>query len=442
MTTWWGWAIRRTRASTGLLLTLLVLVTATTAILAGTVGYSGAAATTAARASLTGAVPQEAGIRVQTRQAQDPQAQDAAARRLVDEAFAPAPVSVQRTVVSEPRPVRLGEDGLEGRLVVLASASLTPEDPEVEDRVEVVEGTWPSPGAEPVQGMLHAAAAETWGVRVGDTLVVGGADVEVTGLWHPVAADDAFWFGDPLVAAGRDGTDRGPLIVPPDGVVRVVDAPFVRWTVQPDATRIQPDDLAHLASAAGSLRSSMKTPEVDVRGVTVDGDLAPTAGTAATNLATARALGVVPLSVLVLVTMLSVVQLARLLATTRETQHQLLLARGATGARCWAAPWRSPPSSRWPAPPSAAGRPGPSCRPSPPGTASGPRWCGSRCSPAPRSSRSSSPSQGSRCAGSPRGAGPTCPGAPAPRRRWPPWCWSSARRAWPGGSCDGTARRW
>ena len=333
MTTWWGWAIRRARASTGLLLTLLVLVTATTAILAGTVGYSGAAATTAARASLTGAVPEEAGIRVQTRQAEDPQAQDAAARRLVDEAFSPAPVSVQRTVVSEPRPVRLGEDGLEGRLVVLASASLTPEDPEVEDRVEVVEGTWPSPGAEPAQGMLHAGAAEDWGVQVGDTLDVGGADVEVAGLWRPVEADDAFWFGDPLVAAGRDGSDRGPLVVPPGETSRVVDAPFVRWTVQPDASRIQPHDLAHLASAAGSLRSSMKTPEVDVRGVTVDGDLAPTAGTAATNLATARALGVVPLSVLVLVTMLSVVQLARLLATTRETQHQLLLARGATGAQ-------------------------------------------------------------------------------------------------------------
>ncbi len=333
MTTWWGWAIRRARASTGLLLTLLVLVTATTAILAGTVGYSGAAATTAARASLTGAVPQEAGIRVQTRQAEDPQAQDAAARRLVDEAFSPAPVSVQRTVVSEPRPVGLGGTGLEGRLVVLGSASLTPQDASAQERVEIVVGNWPAPDAEPVQGMLHAAAAESWGVQVGDTLDVGGGVVEVVGMWRPVDADDAFWFGDPLVAAGRDGDDRGPLVVPPDGVVRVVEAPFVRWTVQPDASRIQPDDLAHLASAAASLRSSMKTPEVDVRGVTVDGDLAPTAGTAATNLATARALGVVPLSVLVLVTMLSVVQLARLLATTREPQHQLLLARGATGAQ-------------------------------------------------------------------------------------------------------------
>ena len=333
MTTWWGWALRRARASTGLLLTLLVLVTATTAILAGTVGYSGAAATTAARASLTGAVPQEAGIRVQTRQAEDPPAQDAAARRLVDEAFAPAPVSVQRTVVSEPRPVGLGGNDLEGRLVVLGSVSLTPEDPVADERVEVLEGGWPAPDAEPVQGMLHAAAADGWGVEVGDVLTVDGVEVEVVGRWRPVDAEDAFWFGDPLVAAGREGDDRGPLVVPPGGVARVVDAPFVRWTVQPDASRIQPEDLTHLASAAASLRTSMKTPDVDVRGVTVDGDLAPTAGTAATNLATARALGVVPLSVLVLVTMLSVVQLARLLATTREPQHQLLLARGATGAQ-------------------------------------------------------------------------------------------------------------
>ncbi|RIK11712.1 MAG: hypothetical protein DCC50_14090, partial [Acidobacteria bacterium] len=65
MTSWFGWALRRARASTGLLLTLLALVTATTAILAGAVGYSGAAATTAARQAITGAPPGEAGIRVQ-----------------------------------------------------------------------------------------------------------------------------------------------------------------------------------------------------------------------------------------------------------------------------------------------------------------------------------------------------------------------------------------
>lgn len=328
MSTWWGWAIRRARASTGLLLTLLALVTATTAILAGAVGYSGAAATTAAREALAGAVPGEAGIRVQTRQAADPQAQDVAARQRVAEAFDPAPVSVQRTVVSTPRPTSLGGTRLDGGLVAVASASLTPTDPQVGERVEVVEGSWPRESS--LEGMLHAGTATEWGVSVGDTLDVGGAQVAVSGLWRPVDAGDAFWFGDPLVAAGRDDDQRGPLVMAPGSVGGLVDAPFVRWTVQPDASAIQPGDLAHLASAAESLRSSLKTPEVEVRGVTVDGDLAPTAATASRNLATANALGVIPLSVLVLVTLLSVTQLARLLSTTREAQSQLLVARGAT----------------------------------------------------------------------------------------------------------------
>lgn len=333
MTSWLGWALHRARASTGLLLTLLTLVTATTAILAGAVGYSGAAATTAARQAITGAPPGEAGIRVQTREAEDPAAQDAAARQRIDEAFAPAPVTVQRTVVSPPRPVTADGSRLAGKVVVLASEALTPQDPDVGERVEIAGGGWPQPDADPVQGLLHAATAGEWEVTVGEQIQVDGTPVTVVGLWRPVDPGDAYWFGDPLVATGRDGDQRGPLVVAPDAVSLLVDAPFVRWTVQPDARELLPDDLAHLASAAESLRSTLKTPEVDVRGVTVDGDLAPTAATAARNLATANALGVIPLSVLALVTMLSVIQLARLLATTREAQAQLLVARGATRAQ-------------------------------------------------------------------------------------------------------------
>ena len=333
MTSWWGWALRRARASTGLLLTLLALVTATTAILAGAVGYSGAAATTAARASLTSTVPSEAGIRVQTRQGADPAAQDAAARQRIEAGFAPAPVAIQRTVVSEPRSVQLDGKAVTGRLVVLGSPSLAPGDPDIDDRVQVVEGAWPTDGAAPVQGMLHAATAAEWEVGVGDRLTVGGVEVEVSGLWRPVDAADAYWFGDRLVAAGKDGAQRGPLVVAPGTVAQVVEAPFVRWTVQPDVREIGPDDLGHLAEAAATLKESLKTPEVEVRGVTVDGDLAPTAATASTNLATASALGVIPLSVLALVTILAVVQLARLLATTREAQAQLLVARGASRAQ-------------------------------------------------------------------------------------------------------------
>ncbi|MDO5739870.1 MAG: ABC transporter permease [Ornithinimicrobium sp.] len=331
MTTWAGWAVHRARASTGLLLTLLALVTVTTAILAGAVGYSGAAATTAARQALTGVAPEEAGIRVQTRQSADPAAQDTAAVQRIESAFAPAPVVVQRTVASEPRSVTLDGATLQGKLVVVSSPALTPSDPAFDDRVQIVEGAWAtSTATKPIQGVLHAAAATEWGVSVGDTLRVDGVPATIVGVWRPVDAADAYWFGDRLVAAGKDDAERGPLVVAPGAVSMIVEAPFVRWTVQPQTDTIQPDDLVHLAAAAADLRESLKTAAVDVRGVTVDGDLAPTAALAATNLATARALGVIPLSVLALVTVLAITQLARLLATTREAQSQLLLARGAT----------------------------------------------------------------------------------------------------------------
>lgn len=78
--------LRRAQAGLGLLTTILALTAAAVAIIAGTLGYSQAAATVAARQALTDAVPTEAGIRVQTRLADDPAAQDRGARQIIDAA--------------------------------------------------------------------------------------------------------------------------------------------------------------------------------------------------------------------------------------------------------------------------------------------------------------------------------------------------------------------
>lgn len=360
MTSWSGFAVSRARASWGLLLTLLALVTVTTGIIAGTVGYSQAAATTAARGALTQGEPTEAGVQVETRlDVDDPDRQDQLAREAITEAFAPAPVTVGRLVVSEPRPVQTGGEALDGRLVLLGSPDLAAGAEDLVERVTVVEGSWPEAGAggeeagsgaggdgsqadatgdtvgtdggdAPAQGALHVGAATAWGVGVGDVLTFDDRAVEITATWTPVDAQAAFWFGAELVRAGQVESDHGPLVVDED-LVRQVGSPFVRWPVQPDPDTISPDDLAGLASSAEELRDDLRDVEgVSIRGIAVDGDLAPTAATAATNLATARALGVIPLSVLVLVTGLAVVQLARLLAATREPQVQLLVARGAS----------------------------------------------------------------------------------------------------------------
>lgn len=318
--------MRRARAGLSLLLTIVALVIATTATIAGTVGYAAAAATTAARQAITEAeLPTEAGLRVQTRQAEDPAAQDVAARRLIAEAFAPAPVDVTRALASEPRPVT----GQDGRLQLLAAGSLLADDPSLTDRVEVVEGSWPVE-AQPVQGALHTGAARRWDVVVGDVVIIGGVDVQVSALWRPIDPTDPSWFGDPLMASGGTEDLVGPLVVTPSDIVDFGDTPFVRWTVQPDPDELEPDDLTVLSAAAARLDVTLDTPEVAFRGVTVEGDLAPTAQSAARNLATARALNVVPLALLLGVSVIAVLQVARLLAAARTSQIEVLIGRGAS----------------------------------------------------------------------------------------------------------------
>src|SRR5699024_3797323 len=155
----------------------------------------------------------------------------------------------------------------------------------------VVEGTWPEPGDdEVIQGALHEGAAAQWEVAVGDELDVSGATVQISAIWRPVDAQGAFWFGDPLIEGGSSDGQVGPLIVPESATTSFGDTPFVRFTVQPDADRVRPADMPRLAAVAGALDSALRTPAVDVRGVTVEGDLAPTAAAASANLATARAL--------------------------------------------------------------------------------------------------------------------------------------------------------
>lgn len=339
--------VKRARAGIGLLLTILVLAAGTTAIIAGTLGYSEASATTAARQALSGADPTEAGIRVQTRLAEDPAAQEDAAQGIIEDAFAPTNVLTQRTIVSEPRTVA----DQEGRLIVLAGAALTSEDTDFTDRIEVVEGTWPTAAedtgdgqetgdaqdtgatedtGDTVQGALHAGAAQSWEIAVGDQLDVSGTTVQVTALWRPVDPQAAFWFGNPMVESGTDGTEHGPLIVPAVSADSFGSTPFVQFTVQPDPEQVLPADMPRLAAVAGTLDRELRTPEVEVRGVTVEGDLAPTAEAASLNLATARALNLVPVTLLLLVSLIAILQIARLQSQARSGEVELLIARGAS----------------------------------------------------------------------------------------------------------------
>lgn len=315
MTTWWTWAAQRARASRLLLATLFALVAVTTAILAFVVGNAGALATDAARAALTSAEPGAGAVQAQTRIGADPAAQDASARAKLAEGFAPAPVSIHTTYVSEPRRV----DGVEPRLTLWAGEHLSP------GLLNVTDGTWPSA---PGEAALQAGAAAALGITPGATLTVDDHALTVTALWQAAESSHPLWFGDPLITDGADAVSVGPLIV--DRSVLTGGDPFLRWSVIPNAERITPEQLAVLADGAERAKALVAEADLTGRGIVVDGSLSSTAERAARDWSVGRSFGTVPVSVLLLVAAVGLVQVSGLLAATRQREHELLAARGAS----------------------------------------------------------------------------------------------------------------
>lgn len=114
------------------------------------------------------------------------------------------------------------------------------------------------------------------------------------------------------------------------------DAQFVWFTIRADVDRLSPADLPAYQQGAEQLRAALRNSDVVHRGVTVEGDLATAAQLAAEHIAISQALGLVPLSVLAVVTLLAVAQVARLQANGRERTSILLAARGTSRRQLFA----------------------------------------------------------------------------------------------------------
>ena len=297
--------LRRGRAQRGALLTLLVLTATVAAILAGSIGYTRAAGVATVRATLAEAAPHEAGVQVQTRLADDPEAQDAAVRETVA-ALLGRQADVSRALWSEA--VGAEADGQELR-VVLA---------ELPDGVVVSDGERPAPG----ELLVPEQAAEA-GLATGSELVVDDVTLTVSGTWRP--GDERAWFTDPVVEDAA-----GPLLTDADTVREAVGAPFARWTVYPRAESLTVADLPTLADGLGRLDYVLGDDDaVAVRGLSVTGDLAATVEDLRDATATAAAVGLVPVALLAVVSVVALVQVVRLLGQTRARETEILVARGA-----------------------------------------------------------------------------------------------------------------
>ena len=287
-----------------------------TIALAGTVTYLSTSSTAAVRSVLEESEGSASTVMVQTRISDDPAAQDTAVRSAAEDLLPGA--AVTSTVRTPP----LAVAGTEADVVLLDDATLA-------EHATLSEGEWP---AAPAQGALHAEAAESLEVQVGDELTIGEDEqrIQVTGLWQPDDPQAGHWGGDLLVEHGTDPlapATFGPLLVSEEDIGSLDLDPFVNWAIGP-GTSLAPDQVDPWIDGLEELQPRLEEADFAVRGLTVTGSLRATLNHMSSGLASVSAAATVPLVIVVAVSLVATWQIARLLSTVRERENRLLRSRG------------------------------------------------------------------------------------------------------------------
>lgn len=320
--------VLRRFASRGVVhLAVAVVVAVTTTLVLATTSYLTTATAAGARELVAHAPADSASVVVQTHLSRDAAAQDAAAAAFFADQLAGVPVTITRTTAASPLASDRG-----ARVLVVSDAS-------IRSVAHLTAGSWPTPDAAhgPVLAAVQTEAATALGLSVGDEVVVREASSRVTltvsGLW---AADDATatrWHGDPAVATGHSGTDLGPFVVDESAMATLPTSVFVRWVVAPVVGDLTTGAIARLADAAspGSLSTGIeRAGTITDQSTTVEGDLAAAAERSTAVVRAASVVSAIPLVLVGAIGLITLVQLAGLLATARSRETRTLRARGAS----------------------------------------------------------------------------------------------------------------
>lgn len=117
----------------------------------------------------------------------------------------------------------------------------------LEQHADLLEGSWPTSGADPIQAVVSSAAATGMELTVGDDLALSsraGADrtvrLRIVGIWEPRDPADPYWPADRLdldgASEGSSFTVHGPIVVAREDLVGQVAAGDldVTWRTIPD----------------------------------------------------------------------------------------------------------------------------------------------------------------------------------------------------------------
>lgn len=214
----------------------------------------------------------------------------------------------------------------------------------------LVSGEWPTASGTAVSSRptvaipaaLPATSAALLHLRVGDVLRLTDRNTNarltftITGLFaqrQQSGTAAAYWQLDPLPASGSTTASGfityGPLIVPPTAFGGALVAASGTWVAQPDMASVTDGELSSTSASITALETSMNNSNA-LSGMQLTSNLPRLLADIGSNLALARSLLAISGLQLLVLTVAALLAVARLLATQREGETALLIARGAT----------------------------------------------------------------------------------------------------------------
>ena len=228
-----------------------------------------------------------------------------------------------------------------GNTTLLQAVSLSG----IAGHASLVAGQWPTaqggsrrraiPAALPASAaaLLHVSAGDV--LRLRDRITNALVSFDITGLFvarQGASPADSYWMLNYIPATGRSAsygsTTYGPLVVSQAALGSTLTMLSASWVAQPDLTAFHGDPNSMSASVA-ALQDSLPNSSV-LNGSQVVSSLPTVLAGTASNLAVARLMLVISALELLVLAIAALVAVARLLATQREAETALLVARGAT----------------------------------------------------------------------------------------------------------------
>jgi hypothetical protein len=271
-----------------------------------------------------------------------------ALRSRVAAAMPGIPFSFQRALWSDPLELVPGAfpasppSAWRGDTPLLEAASMSA----VASHATLVAGHWPAapaPGqAQAIPAALPAAAAVLLHVTAGQVLrlrdQITGAlmSFDITGVFEPrppAGAGDSYWELSYIPASGRSAsygsTTYGPLVVSQAAFGPALTTLSASWVAQPGMTAFREGDLSPVSASVGDLARSLPN-SAFLNGAQLVTSLPAVLDEAAGNLTVARSILAISGLELLVLAVAALLAVARLLATQRESETALLVARGAT----------------------------------------------------------------------------------------------------------------